>query len=77
MSYKGTNWIDTKTGKPKNAPCRFALYDDAAQRDVSVLPEVNCQGECGKCGFNPSVKARRLSAARKAAKKKGKAVSWK
>ena len=62
MSYKDTTWRDPRTGKPKDAPCAYYGWSEAAQKDVLLLPTVNCNGMCGKCGYNPEVKAKRLAA---------------
>lgn len=40
-------------------PCVFQVWDEASQKDVTRQPPVNCAHQCGKCGWNPAVAARR------------------
>lgn len=42
------------------APCAYMQYDEAKGKDVKTFPAVSCGHDCGKCGWNPAVREKRL-----------------
>ena len=44
----------------KDLPCEYQEWSDAAQKDITRYPSVNCMDNCAKCGWNPAVAAKRI-----------------
>lgn len=46
--------------KSKDAPCVYPTWNSIMHKDVYIHPDVNCDRNCTKCGWNPDVAERRL-----------------
>ena len=53
---------ERKSKRERHAPCSYFEYNEVKHRDEECYPAVICNHDCGKCGWNPEVREKRIQA---------------